>query len=57
MSEDLAYQRAEKAALRLIARAEQCSGGLARKLEKRGCTAASVSAVILQLCELDLLND
>jgi len=54
-SED--YPRAEKAALRLIARAEQCSAGLTRKLEKRKFDAACVNAVISRLLELKLLDD
>jgi regulatory protein len=49
--------RAEKTALRLIARAEQCSGGLARKLKKRGFDTVSINRVISQLAELDLLDD
>jgi len=51
------YQKAEKIALRLIARAEQCSVGLARKLEKRGCSAAGINGVISNLCGLKLLDD
>ena len=47
----------EKAALRLIARAEQCSCGLSRKLEKRGFDAASISEVISKLTEMNLLDD
>jgi len=49
--------RAEKAALRLIARAEQCTAGLSRKLEKRGHERASVNAVISRLTSLRLLDD
>ena len=49
--------RAEKAALHLIARAEQCSLGLARKLEKRKFDTACVNAVISRLSELKLLDD
>ena len=49
--------RAEKAALKLIARAEQTSFGIARKLEKRGHEAACVRAVLSRLTELELLND
>jgi len=49
--------RAEKTALRLIARAEQCVGGLKRKLEKRGHETACVNAVIERLCALSLLDD
>ena len=50
-------QRAEKIALRLIARAEQCSLGLTRKLEKRKFSADCVSAVISRLLELKLVDD
>ena len=49
--------RAEKSALRLIARAEQCTFGLSRKLEKRGHEAACARAAITRLLELNLLND
>ena len=49
--------RAEKIALRLIARAEQCIFGLTRKLEKRGHEAACVNAVISRLSELKLIDD
>ena len=51
------YIHAEKIALPLIARAEQCSAGLARKLEKRGCGEESISNVISHLTEINLLND
>ena len=49
--------RAEKTALRLIARAEQCSAGLSRKLERRGFNNATINEVISKLTEKDLLND
>ena len=49
--------RTEKTALRLIARAEQCTAGICRKLEKRGHEAACVKAVIERLCSLRLLDD
>jgi regulatory protein len=49
--------RAEKAALQLIARAEQNTFGLSRKLIKRGHDSACVRAVIGQLCETGLLDD
>jgi regulatory protein len=49
--------RAEKTALRLIARAEQTCLGLMRKLEKRGHDSACVRGVISQLCESGLLDD
>jgi len=52
-----ACKRAEKAALRLIARAEQCSSGLRRKLEKRGFERACINAVIEQLFDSGLLDD
>ena len=49
--------RAEKIALRLIARAEQCTGGLRRKLERRKCDPNYIDIVIDRLCELGLLDD
>jgi regulatory protein len=49
--------RTEKAALRLIARAEQCSQGLARKLEKRGHDEACIAEVISGLSEKKLIDD
>jgi regulatory protein len=49
--------RAEKTALRLIARAEQTCLGLTRKLEKQGHDSACVRSVISQLCESGLLDD
>ena len=49
--------RAEKAALRLIARAEQCTNGLRRKLEKRSHAPACINAVIERLCTLHLIDD
>ena len=50
-------QNAESIALRLIARAEQCSAGLFRKLEMRGCNPASIEEVISRLTEQGLIND
>jgi len=47
----------EKIALRLIARAEQCSRGLALKLEKRKCDPACIGEVISKLTELKLIDD
>ena len=47
---------AEKTALRLIARAEQCTNGLRRKLEKRYETAC-INTVIERLTALNLLDD
>jgi regulatory protein len=49
--------RAERAGRRLIARAEQNSAGLSRKLERRGYGSACVSEVISYFTGLDLLND
>jgi len=49
--------QAEKAALRLIARAEQCRKGLAGKLEKRGHDAACIAEVISVLSEKKLIDD
>jgi len=49
--------RAERAALRLIARAEQCTAGLSRKLEKRGHERKCVNEVISRLSALGLLDD
>ena len=49
--------RAEKAALRLIARAEQCMSGLARKLERRGHDSACVSAALSRLAGMELVDD
>jgi regulatory protein len=51
------YLRAEKTALRLIARAEQCTGGLTRKLERRGFDSACIGEIISKLTELKLLDD
>jgi regulatory protein len=49
--------RAEKAALQLIARAEQSVFGLSRKLKKRGHDSACVRSVISRLAELELVDD
>ena len=49
--------RVEKAALRLIARAEQNSLGLTAKLGRRGYDRAVVNAVISGLQNRNLLND
>jgi len=51
------YAHAEKIALRLIARAEQCSAGLARKLEKRKCDPGAINEVISHLTEKKLIDD
>jgi regulatory protein len=49
--------RGEKAALRLVSRAEQTSMGLTRKLEKAGHSAPCVKAVLARLRELEVLDD
>ena len=49
--------KAEKAALVLIARAEQCSSGLRRKLEKKKYPDAVIQAVLNHLTEMNLVND
>ena len=49
--------RAENAALRLIARAEQNSLALTAKLERRGFDAAVAKTVISRLLDRNLLND
>ena len=49
--------KAEKAALRLIARAEQSSLGLTAKLESRGYDSAVAKTVVSGLLERNLLND
>jgi regulatory protein len=49
--------RAERAALRLAARAEQTALGLSRKLARRGFDSPCVSAVLRRLGELDIIND
>jgi len=48
---------AEQAALRLIARAEQCTVGLSRKLEQRRHSAEIVRIALARLTEMDLVND
>jgi regulatory protein len=52
-----AYLQAKNTALRLIARAEQCTHGLALKLEKRGYDRSCINTVITELSEQNLLND
>ena len=49
--------RAEKAALRLIARAEQSYSGLSRKLEKRGYEKDCIDRVLSVLVEMRILDD
>ena len=52
-----ACYRAEKIALRLIARAEQSSLGLTAKLERRGFEASAANAVVSRLLDRNLLDD
>ncbi|MDR0583635.1 MAG: recombination regulator RecX [Treponema sp.] len=49
--------RAERAALRLIARAEQTVSGLGRKLEQRGNKPLCVRAVVSRLAGTGLVDD
>ena len=49
--------KAEKAGMRLIARAEQTTSGLARKLEAKGHGHACVSAAVEWFIKSDLIND
>jgi regulatory protein len=49
--------KTERAALRLVGRAEQCSFGLSRKLETRGHGSAPVRAALEQLCNLEIVDD
>ncbi|MCL2722070.1 MAG: recombination regulator RecX [Treponema sp.] len=51
------YIQVEKVALRLITRAEQCTSGLSRKLQKRGYDPDCINKVISDLTEKGLLND
>ena len=48
---------AEKSALVLIARAEQCSWKLKCKLEKKKYSSDAIQTVLDRLTELDLVND
>jgi regulatory protein len=52
-----ACYRAERAALRLIARAEQTCAGIRRKLEQRGHGADHIDAAVSCLTELGILDD
>ncbi|MDR1105057.1 MAG: recombination regulator RecX [Treponema sp.] len=52
-----ACYRAERNALRLIARAEQSESGLAHKLERAGHERSCVRAVLARLSALDAVND
>ena len=49
--------KAEKAALRLIARAEQSRLGLTAKLERRGYDPSVIKTVVSRLLERNLLDD
>jgi regulatory protein len=49
--------RAERAALRLAARAEQTMMGLSRKLEHRGFDSSSIQPALLRLEALNIIND
>ncbi|MDR3160600.1 MAG: RecX family transcriptional regulator [Spirochaetaceae bacterium] len=52
-----ACYRAERAALRLVARAEQTCRGTSLKLQRRGHPAPPVAAVISRLMSLEILSD
>jgi regulatory protein len=58
-SRDIAaeYLKAEKSALNLIARAEQCSWGLKCKLEKKKYHNDVIQTVLDHLIKLNLVND
>jgi regulatory protein len=49
--------RAERAGLRLVARAEQTRMGMARKLEQRGHGAAPAKAAVAYLAEMEIVDD
>ncbi|MDR2080053.1 MAG: recombination regulator RecX [Treponema sp.] len=49
--------RAERAALRLVARAEQTRAGITRKLEQRGHESSRIQAVVSYLTELKIVDD
>ena len=51
------YIKAEKTALALVARAEQCTYGLKCKLEKKKIQSDIIQAVLDHLAELNLVND
>ena len=57
MSKSIDYLNVERVALRLIARAEQCTNGLTRKLEKRGFDTVCIKEVISDLSDKKLLDD
>jgi regulatory protein len=49
--------RAERAALRLVARAEQTRAGITRKLEQRGHKGSHIQAAVSYLAELKIVDD
>ncbi|MFP3042615.1 recombination regulator RecX [Treponema primitia] len=49
--------RAERAALRLVARAEQTRAGITRKLEQRGHGSSQVRAAVSYLTDLEIVDD
>ena len=49
--------RGERAALRLVSRAEQTGFGLGRKLEKAGYPRSCVNAILARLRELNIVDD
>jgi regulatory protein len=49
--------RAERAGLRLVARAEQTRAGLSRKLEQRGHGGTCVKAAVAYLAEREIVDD
>ncbi|GHV28447.1 hypothetical protein AGMMS4952_12100 [Spirochaetia bacterium] len=49
--------RAERAGLRLAARAEQTRANLSRKLEQRGHGAACIKAAVAYLTEIEIVDD
>ncbi|MCL1927678.1 MAG: recombination regulator RecX [Treponema sp.] len=51
------YIKAEKIALALVARAEQCTHGLKYKLEKKKIPVDIIQKVLDHLVELNLVND
>jgi SOS response regulatory protein OraA/RecX len=52
-----AFAAAEKAALRLVARAEQSQNGLLRKLRARGWSLAAAREAVSRLTESKLVDD
>ncbi|MDR0589276.1 MAG: recombination regulator RecX, partial [Spirochaetaceae bacterium] len=52
-----ACYRTERAALRLVARAEQTRRGITHKLEIRGFAPSCIQAVVSYLTDLEIVND